>query len=397
MWIARGNCQSASNSKNTVPTAAGELFGSKDPSAVDRWVAADYIQHSALAADGPEALRRLVAGLPEDFRYVSARVLADGDLVVLHGTYHGFGPDPLVGFDIFRVDGDGKLAEHWDALTPVVADTASGRTQTDGPAEVTEPDKTEANRALVGEFAQRVLVGADYSVLTNYISTATYAQHNPEAADGLDGFAAAAHWAEQGKNLAYKTVHKVIAEVDGGLTEFGREVVAEMNRVGMVVDAAHCSYRTSMGVFAASAAPVVLSHTAARAVHDHVRNVWDDQMLACAATGGVVGINGVGIFLGANDASTEALVRHLDHAVELVGWEHVGLGLDFCFGGVDAELAETPDLFPPSYTQWDRVEFIEPERLPAITAALVDRGYAPEAVEGILGGNFLRVAENVWL
>ncbi|MFD7612460.1 nuclear transport factor 2 family protein [Streptomyces sp. NPDC059828] len=202
-----------SNPKNTVLTAAAELFGEKDPTAVDRWVSIGYTQHSALAADGPEALRQLVAGLPGDFRYEGARVLADRDLVVLHGTYFGFGPAPMVGFDIFRVDGDGKLAEHWDALTPVVTDTASGRTQTDGPADVTEVEKTEANRALVAEFAEKVLVGADYSVLTDYISTETYRQHNPEAADGLDGFgAAAATWAEQGKNLVYKNVHKVIAE-----------------------------------------------------------------------------------------------------------------------------------------------------------------------------------------
>ncbi|MFE2141556.1 ester cyclase [Streptomyces sp. NPDC059456] len=114
---------------------------------------------------------------------------------------------------MFRVSADGKLAEHWDALTPLVEDTASGRSQTDGPGEVTEPETTEANRALVAEFAQKVLVGADYSVLTDYISTETYHQHNPEAADGLAGFgAAAASWAEQGKNLHYKTVHKVIAE-----------------------------------------------------------------------------------------------------------------------------------------------------------------------------------------
>ncbi|GAA3543132.1 membrane dipeptidase [Amycolatopsis ultiminotia] len=185
-------------------------------------------------------------------------------------------------------------------------------------------------------------------------------------------------------------------ESDGGLTEFGREVVAEMNRVGMVVDAAHCSYRTSMDVFAASTAPVVLSHTAVRAVHDHERNVWDDQLLACAATGGVVGINGVGMFLGANDASTEALVRHVDHAVKLLGWEHVGLGLDYCFDQIGDELAANPGLFPASYSQWDRLEFIEPERLLAIGAALLDRGHAPEAVEGILGGNFLRVVEKVW-
>ncbi|WP_308430584.1 nuclear transport factor 2 family protein [Streptomyces aurantiogriseus] len=186
-----------------------------DPSAVDRWVAADYRQHSSLAADGPEALRQLVAGLPEGFRYEGARAIADRDLVALHGTYHGFGLQPLVAFDLFRVDADGKLAEHWDALTPVVTDTASGRTQTDGPAAPGDLDRTEANRKLVTEFAEKVLKGADYSVLTDYISTETYHQHNPEAADGLDGFgAAAAQWAEQGKNLVYRTVHKVVAEGD---------------------------------------------------------------------------------------------------------------------------------------------------------------------------------------
>ncbi|MER7483889.1 nuclear transport factor 2 family protein [Streptomyces sp. NPDC126510] len=72
----------------------------------------------------------------------------------------------------------------------------------------------------MAEFAEKVFVGADYSVLTDYISTETYHQHNPEAADGLDGFgAAAARWAEQGKNLVYKTVHRVIAEGEFVLTQ----------------------------------------------------------------------------------------------------------------------------------------------------------------------------------
>ncbi|MDX3762080.1 nuclear transport factor 2 family protein [Streptomyces sp. AK02-04a] len=203
------------SSKEIVLKAAGEMFGDKDPGAVDRWVAADYRQHSSLAADGPEALRQLVEGLSASFRYEGARMIADGDLVALHGTYHGFGPEPLVAFDLFRVDEDGRLAEHWDALTPVVSDTASGRSQTDGPAASSDPDRTEANRRLVAEFAEKVLKGADYSVLTDFISTETYLQHNPEAADGLDGFgAAAAKWAEQGKNLVYKTIHKVVAEGD---------------------------------------------------------------------------------------------------------------------------------------------------------------------------------------
>ncbi|WP_416973712.1 nuclear transport factor 2 family protein [Streptomyces sp. 4F14] len=203
------------SNKERVVQAAGELFGKKDPSAVDRWVSPDYRQHSSLAPDGPEALRGLVSSLTDGFRYDGARVIADGDLVALHGTYHGFGPQPLVAFDLFRVDADGRLAEHWDALTPLVTDTASGRTQTDGPAEPGDLDRTEANRALVLDFAEKVLKGADYSVLTDYISTETYHQHNPEAADGLAGFgAAAASWAEQGKNLVYTTIHRVVAEGD---------------------------------------------------------------------------------------------------------------------------------------------------------------------------------------
>lgn len=213
--------------KEIVLKAAGELFGDRDPSAVDRWVAPGYRQHSSLVADGPEALRGLVENLPEGFRYELARVIADGDLVALHGVYHGFGPEPLVAFDLFRVE-DGKLAEHWDALTPVVGNTASGRSQTDGAAQPAGED-TERSRALVAEFAQRILQDADYSVLTDYISTETYLQHNPEAADGLDGFgAAAAQWAQQGKNLVYKTVHRVVAEGDLVLLqsegEFGEPV-----------------------------------------------------------------------------------------------------------------------------------------------------------------------------
>ncbi|MCX2947173.1 nuclear transport factor 2 family protein [Lentzea sp. NEAU-D7] len=215
------------DNKEIVLKAAGELFGDKDPSAVDRWVAPDYRQHSSLVADGPEALRGLVATLPEGFRYELARVIADGDLVALHGVYHGFGPEPLVAFDLFRVR-DGKLAEHWDALTPVVENTASGRSQTDGASQPADVD-TERSRQLVKEFAQRILQDADYSVLTDYISTETYLQHNPEAADGLDGFgAAAANWAQQGKNLVYKTVHQVVAEGDLVLLqsegEFGEPV-----------------------------------------------------------------------------------------------------------------------------------------------------------------------------
>ena len=201
-----------SDNKTTVLTAAKELFGDKDITAVDRWVAADYRQHSSAAPDGPEGLRGLVGSLTDDVRHEVARVIADGDLVAVHGVYYGFGPDPLVAFDLYRV-ADGKLAEHWDALTPQVNETVSGRSQVDGPAEVSDLDKTEANRALVTGFVETVLKGGDFSVLTDFVSTEQYDQHHPEVADGLDGLAAAAaSWAEQGKNIVYRTIHHTIAE-----------------------------------------------------------------------------------------------------------------------------------------------------------------------------------------
>jgi predicted SnoaL-like aldol condensation-catalyzing enzyme len=204
--------------KDIVLSAAGQLFGDKDPSAVDRWVAPTYVQHSALASDGPEGLRQLVQNLPAGFRYDLHRVIADGDLVALHGTYHGFGPDPLVAFDIFRV-ADGKLAEHWDALAPQVGKTVSGRSQTDGATEVTDLDATAANRALVVGFVETVLQGGKTDTITDYLSTEKYWQHNTGIGDGLDGLGAAlSALAEQGVSMVYDAVHRVVAEGDFVLT-----------------------------------------------------------------------------------------------------------------------------------------------------------------------------------
>jgi predicted SnoaL-like aldol condensation-catalyzing enzyme len=206
------------NAKETVLTAAGQLFADRDSSAVDRWVAVDYIQHSALAADGPEGLRQLIRTLPADFRYDPHRVIADGDLVALHGTYHGFTTERLVAFDIFRVR-DGELAEHWDALAPVVAKTVSGRSQTDGATEVTDLDRTEANRALVLGFVEAVLIGGKGEAIPDYLSTEAYRQHNPGVGDNLDGLSEAlTALAEQGIAMVYDRVHMAIAEGNFVLT-----------------------------------------------------------------------------------------------------------------------------------------------------------------------------------
>jgi membrane dipeptidase len=198
-----------------------------------------------------------------------------------------------------------------------------------------------------------------------------------------------------GENLAGFGCH---AANDTGLTGFGRDCVDEMNRVGMMVDVSHCGYRTSMDAIERSSAPVIFSHSSMRALWDHERNIQDDQARACAATGGVIGINGVGIFLGENEATAAAMARHIDYAVELVGPEHVGIGTDFVFDSEDLnrELAENPQIFPESYRRAGRVDFVPPEQLPPLEAELAGRGYSADDIAGIMGGNFLRVASQVW-
>ena len=115
---------------------------------------------------------------------------------------------------------------------------------------------------------------------------------------------------------------------DIGLTPFGRDVIREMNRVGMLVDCSHSGHRTTMEAMEASTAPVIFSHSNARRLCDHERNIRDDQIKGCAATGGVIAVTGVGRFLGPRGPVVEHLVEHIDYMVELVGPAHVGLGMD---------------------------------------------------------------------
>jgi len=135
----------------------------------------------------------------------------------------------------------------------------------------------------------------------------------------------------------------------------------------------------------------------------HVRNIPDDLMLACARTDGVVNINGVGMFLGAGangigDNSTETLLRHIEYAVQLVGPRHVGLGLDYVFdlSELEEHVRQYPEKYlvelrkPGSYVQ------IEPERFPIIAERLLQKGYSDADVQGIMGHNNLRVARQVW-
>jgi predicted SnoaL-like aldol condensation-catalyzing enzyme len=198
--------------KDLVVEATTKLFGDRDLSVLDTHWSTNYIQHSTAAGPGVDGLRTLASSLPDGFRYEVVRVVGEGDLVVTHGLYHGFGPDPTVAFDLWRIE-DGRIAEHWDAMQPFVAVTASGRSMTDGPTEVTEPDKTAANKELVGRFVDAILVHGDLRQLTGFFDGDAYAQHHPLIPDNVSGLTAAFEGlAEQGVTMCYEHVHRTVAD-----------------------------------------------------------------------------------------------------------------------------------------------------------------------------------------
>ncbi len=207
-----------------------------------------------------------------------------------------------------------------------------------------------------------------------------------------------------------------------GLTDFGKDIVREMNRQGMLVDISHVGDKTFYDALELSKAPMIASHSSCRALCNHVRNMSDDMIKALAAKGGVIQINyersfldqaykdaldretgGVVSFIAAvtnkcnNEeacisrerdqltkkltaegklphVSWERIIDHIDHAVKLVGADHVGLGSDF-------DGADMPDGMEDC------------SRLPKITQALLHKGYSDEDIRKILGGNTLRVLE----
>lgn len=185
---------------------------------------------------------------------------------------------------------------------------------------------------------------------------------------------------------------------DTGLTAWGRSIVAAMNESGIVADGSHCSTKTGLDMCEISSHPVIYSHSCMRSVWEHPRNITDDQARACAATGGVVGITGVGIFLGPNTPTLEAMTRHLEYAVDLIGIDHVGISSDFSFDHADFndELLRNPDLFDDSYTRWGPIQWMPPETLLTLGDHLARRGWSSADIGAVLGGNFLRVARQTW-
>jgi membrane dipeptidase len=168
---------------------------------------------------------------------------------------------------------------------------------------------------------------------------------------------------------------KDLPEEHGGLSEFGFRVVEELNRTGILVDVSHVSKKTMMDATMHSTAPVIASHSSVRALRDHPRNMDDEQLMALRDNGGVIQIVGFNSYLvDEGRANVTDLVNHIDHAVKLIGIDHVGISSDFDGGGgIDG---------------WNGAD-----ETFNVTLELVRRGYSEEDIAKLWGGNVLRILE----
>jgi membrane dipeptidase len=198
---------------------------------------------------------------------------------------------------------------------------------------------------------------------------------------------------------------------DGGLSTFGRRVVRKLNEARIIVDCAHTGHRTSMDAVAHSSAPVIVSHGNPKGVFECDRNVADELIKAIAGSGGVMGACGYPYFIGRDQRPTlDAYIDHIAYIADLVGIEHVGIGVDYYEGmeGV-ADLTEAKRLYdirlargiwqpktypPPPYVYPAGIE--TPKTFGAVVPGLLRRGFSAEDVRKLLGGNWLRVYGQVW-
>ncbi|MEM7430700.1 MAG: nuclear transport factor 2 family protein [Pseudomonadota bacterium] len=192
-------------------TALLNSFNTGDTSPIAYINPDKYIQHNLDVADGLAGFGEVMQNAPpQGFSANVKRVFADGDFVVAHTEYDFFGPK--AGFDVFRFE-NGLIVEHWDNLSPVTPPNPSGRTQFDGTMTINDRDQTEANKVIVRRFIDDILINGKTDLITDYVSTETYIQHNSAVADGLDGLGAAlAYFAENDMVMIYDQTHNVLGE-----------------------------------------------------------------------------------------------------------------------------------------------------------------------------------------
>ena len=190
-------------------------FASGDTAKAASLLAEGYIQHNLAYSTGRDAFVgsvQYLASAPAKTTVENIRAFEDGDKVFLQTVYNFAGAGEQVAFDIFRFDGLGKIAEHWDNLAARAEPNPSGHTQIDGFMEIEDLEKTEFNRELVKNFLHDVMQGKALEKASDYFDGDTYIQHNTDIADGLSGLGTAlAALAEQGIQMIYDQTHQVLA------------------------------------------------------------------------------------------------------------------------------------------------------------------------------------------
>ena len=191
---------------------------------------------------------------------------------------------------------------------------------------------------------------------------------------------------------------------DGGVSDYGVEIIKAMNACGMLVDVSHSGDRTTLDAVALSPAPIAFTHANCRALSNHPRCKTDEAIKALAAKGGVMGVSGVRMFIKSADPTTiEDMVDHIDHVAKLVGVEHVGIGSDSDLLGYDKMPPEMNKAlragYKSSYAFRDKIDidgYDTPKRVFNLTEVLVKRGYSDHDIGLILGGNFQRLLAQTW-
>jgi predicted SnoaL-like aldol condensation-catalyzing enzyme len=172
----------------TAGQAMIDIFRKKDPTVVDRYFGESFIQHDPNLADGLAGMKSFAAEVASSptADITIYRTLVDGDFVLLHSRYQGVDryAGSAIAFDLFRFK-DGKIVEHWGGQEPEAPPNLSGRTQVDGPTEVLDREKTEANRALVRTYRETVMVSLRFDRIEEFIEGAHYAQHASKIGDGI--------------------------------------------------------------------------------------------------------------------------------------------------------------------------------------------------------------------
>lgn len=198
-------------------------------------------------------------------------------------------------------------------------------------------------------------------------------------------------------------------KTDCGLSKIGEMAVGHMNKLGVLIDLSHCQYTASMEAIALSKDPVVFSHSNPRAAYDHLRNLTDEQIKACAEKGGVIGVTAFSTFLRPKGAivgaTIEDCLNHIDYIAKLVGVDHVGIGMDMAEGRTVEEVMLLARAYPELSKKQVKIDESAISKRYALrtilefqnyTRGLVAMGYSDQEILKILGGNFLRVFERVW-